>query len=273
MLAMLAKGRKLKPQYVADGVFDTLAAEILHGMHEVGAAFPAERVLSERFGVSKLLVRQAIHRLAKAGLVAVRQGDATRVLDPTAAYALPVIELYYRMAGEPGATIGVHVLEKQYTQGLAILDVFARRASGPARSALFDVCRTWIADREEVERRRAFLRFQESFWRLAAREGGNRILAAEVTWWYESLERHPVSPDAPPIAAQFAFYCELARRLRDHEDAVGYYAMTLGPRITALFGASYEPTRVAGRRPDPDIPREARARRRGPNKRGRVSCE
>src|SRR3954462_5974607 len=46
-----------------------------------GESLPSERRLAEVLGVSRPAVREAIKRLTQAGLVEVRQGDATTVRD------------------------------------------------------------------------------------------------------------------------------------------------------------------------------------------------
>ncbi|WP_104978170.1 FadR/GntR family transcriptional regulator [Sorangium cellulosum] len=63
---------------------------------EVGK--PPERVLAETHGVSRITIRQAVHKLAAAGLVEVRQGGPTRVRDPAKADAR-VLELLLRFGG------------------------------------------------------------------------------------------------------------------------------------------------------------------------------
>ncbi len=68
--------------HVADDVFDQVAAAILRGDLAPGSSLPPERALAEQFGTSRIIARQAIHRLAEYGLVRVRQGGATIVLDP-----------------------------------------------------------------------------------------------------------------------------------------------------------------------------------------------
>jgi len=66
---------------VSDAVFEQLARQILAGALPVGAALPAERALTDALGVNRQAVREALKRLAQAGLVEVRHGDATRVVD------------------------------------------------------------------------------------------------------------------------------------------------------------------------------------------------
>lgn len=65
----------------SEAVHDRLRAQILDGRLQPGDALPSERVLSERLGVNRHAVREAVKRLQQAGLVHVAQGGATRVLD------------------------------------------------------------------------------------------------------------------------------------------------------------------------------------------------
>jgi DNA-binding FadR family transcriptional regulator len=221
--------------YAADDVFAALAREILRGELRPGDALPPERVLSERFGVSKLLVRQAIHRLAAADLVRVRQGDVTRVLDASRSCSLDVIELYYRLApeSEGAREVARHVLEKQYTQGLSLLEVFSRRAPRAFRVQLAGLPER--AEAAACASEEAFAAFEERFWTLVARGGGNRILEAEVAFWYRALRARPRMPKTPPRDARFAFYRELARRIEKGDAPLEYYVAALSPAVTALF--------------------------------------
>src|SRR5262245_19105446 len=85
-------------RHAADHCFDRLARDILGGELAPGGHLPPERVLAERYGVSKLIVRQAVHRLAELNLVRVRQGGPTVVLDPDDAADMRVVALRYRLA-------------------------------------------------------------------------------------------------------------------------------------------------------------------------------
>ena len=87
-------------RHVADAVFEQLAASILSGELPAGASLPPEKQLASRFDVSRLIVRQAVHRLASIGLLRARQGGATLVLDWTAADHPQVGELALRHSPE-----------------------------------------------------------------------------------------------------------------------------------------------------------------------------
>jgi GntR family transcriptional repressor for pyruvate dehydrogenase complex len=224
----------LRRGHLADSVFAVLAGEILRGVLAAGSALPSERILSERFGVSKLLVRQAVHRLAEAGLVDVRQGGTTRVRDPDDASDLRILELYYRLAPDSAQAqaLAHDVLEKQFTQGLSLVEIFARRAKPAAREALVKRVEDARALRDDDAKMRAL---EESFWRDVGDACENRILRAEVRWWYTALSARPDLPKPPAPRERWAFYAELARRLRDGDGALAYYIAALTPGITALF--------------------------------------
>ncbi|MGN6031222.1 MAG: FadR/GntR family transcriptional regulator [Thermomicrobiales bacterium] len=65
---------------LADAIIDELAGEILRGDLPAGGLLPPEPQLSERFGVSRTVVREAIKRLQSLGLIEVRHGIGTIVL-------------------------------------------------------------------------------------------------------------------------------------------------------------------------------------------------
>lgn len=73
--------QSVNPRSRADEVERQLSAAILGGALAAGQTLPAERELAETLGVNRGAVREAIQRLAAAGLVQSRQGQGTRVLD------------------------------------------------------------------------------------------------------------------------------------------------------------------------------------------------
>ena len=66
---------------VSAAVFEELRSAILSGRYAAGEPLPAERLLAEAFAVNRHAVREALKRLQQSGLVEVRHGGATRVLD------------------------------------------------------------------------------------------------------------------------------------------------------------------------------------------------
>jgi GntR family transcriptional repressor for pyruvate dehydrogenase complex len=66
--------KPIKQTRLSEAVTDQLKHSILRGDFEPGAKLPAERVLAEQFQVSRLSVREALHRLEILGFVVKRPG-------------------------------------------------------------------------------------------------------------------------------------------------------------------------------------------------------
>lgn len=219
-----------------DVVFDELAGAILRGDLPARSTLPPERVFAERYGVSRIIVRQAVHRLADMGLVRVRQGGATTVLDPEEATDLRVLGLLYRLApGESALLDRNDMIEKQYLQGLSIVSVASRRA---APESLRRIARLVEAYAHGDQKSAPVEELEEQFWRALAKAGGNRIFVIEVGWWYDVLRDRPWPARVAtlPRRTRVAFYVELARRLVARERPVDYYLETIGPILDALVG-------------------------------------
>lgn len=67
---------------LVDRIANLLAAQIRNCTYPVNARLPTEKFMSEEYGVSRTVVREAISRLKSEGLVETRQGSGTVVLDP-----------------------------------------------------------------------------------------------------------------------------------------------------------------------------------------------
>ncbi len=91
---------------LAERVVTALRDQILAGQITAGQKLPTEGQMTERFGVSRTVVREAIAALAADGLVESRQGAGVFVIErPTQAFVT--------MSGEHGTTISnaLNVLE------------------------------------------------------------------------------------------------------------------------------------------------------------------
>jgi GntR family transcriptional repressor for pyruvate dehydrogenase complex len=73
--------KPLKRKSLAASVYEQLRDHIVHGEFSPGDELPAERTLSEQLQVNRSAVREGLKRLEQAGLVAIQQGEATKILD------------------------------------------------------------------------------------------------------------------------------------------------------------------------------------------------
>ncbi|CAN5386921.1 FCD domain-containing protein [soil metagenome] len=72
---------------LADHITDLLASQIRSRAWPVNTRLPTEKLMTEEYGVSRTVIREAISRLKSEGLVETRQGSGTIVREPTASDA------------------------------------------------------------------------------------------------------------------------------------------------------------------------------------------
>ncbi|SDH04475.1 FadR/GntR family transcriptional regulator [Pelagibacterium luteolum] len=68
----------------AEDIAEELAQDIKMSRIEVGSPLPSERIISERFGVSRPTVHQAVLTLSRQGYLTLREGHRPRVAMPRA---------------------------------------------------------------------------------------------------------------------------------------------------------------------------------------------
>ena len=144
---------------VPEDVFEQIVAEVLSGEMQPGEALPSERRLAEVLGVSRPAVREALKRLTAAGLVEVRQGDATTVRDFRRHAGLDLLPRLLMRAGELDLSVVRSILETRLHNGPKVAELAARRRR-PELAALLDDVMQKLADEDDpVEQQRHALTF------------------------------------------------------------------------------------------------------------------
>jgi GntR family transcriptional regulator, transcriptional repressor for pyruvate dehydrogenase complex len=222
---------KVPRLHAADHVFEELARRIVRGELAEGAALPPERILAEEFGVSRIIARQAVHRLSDMGLLEVRQGGKTIIRPFAEITDVRALVLLYRFCPDDPA-LAAEIFEKQYLQGLALVERAGRLVTRQDHRAI----------RTAAESDAELPAVEEAFWRALATLGRNRVLRIETAWWYANMPRRARAPEEE--APVRAFYIELGRRLVHADDPVGYYRLALAPALTlAGLGKPLRPKR------------------------------
>ena len=219
-----------RPRHAADAVFEQLAAAILDGSIPPGSALPSERELAERFGVSRLIARQAVHRLADVGIVRVRQGGKTLVVHPNDSRDLRVIELTYRL-GQGSARDLRELMERQFLQGYSLLFLAAKRASRERLAAIAALADDYAARGAPSDE---MMTFEKRFFSVLAEATDNRFYMLETSWWFKLAEGRGVRPPVFSDEQRQQFYREIARRLVDDRDAARFYLDSLSPLLDML---------------------------------------
>jgi DNA-binding FadR family transcriptional regulator len=219
-----------RPRHAADPIFEQLAEAIIEGSLPPGSALPPERELAERFGVSRLIARQAVHRLADVGLARVRQGGATIVVHPNDARDLRVIELVYR-AGRGSPRDMRELIERQFLHGYSLLFLASKRASPERLQAIARMAREYVARGAPADE---MMDFEKRFFTALAEATDNRFYMLETSWWFRMTEGRHGRPAAFSDEQRAAFYQEIVQRLLDGRDAARFYIDTLSPLLDAL---------------------------------------
>lgn len=146
---------------VPDAVVDQILTDVVTGEFAPGDALPSERRLAELLGVSRPAVREALQRVAAAGLVEVRQGDTTTVRDFRRHGGLDLLPQLLSPRGELDPSVARSVLEARLHIGPKVAELAALRAGarldGPLRTAV-----TALAGADDpVGRQRRALEFWE----------------------------------------------------------------------------------------------------------------
>ena len=141
-------GRVSREPRLSDKVADLLLETIHARGLQPGERLPSERELSEQFGVSRTVIREAVRALAAKGVIDVRTGSGLRVSAVDAAAVSESMSLYLR-GSESVDYPKVHevraMLELQ-TAGLA-----AERASDEDIAELTEILMRMAAELDDVE--------------------------------------------------------------------------------------------------------------------------
>jgi GntR family transcriptional regulator, transcriptional repressor for pyruvate dehydrogenase complex len=140
-------------------VFDQIIADVLSGEMQPGETLPSERRLAEVLGVSRPAVREALKRVSAAGLVEVREGDATTVRDFRQHAGLDLLPLLLMRAGELDLSVVRSILEARLHNGPKAAELAAMRREPGLAALLDESVRNLESEHDPVERQRHALTF------------------------------------------------------------------------------------------------------------------
>jgi len=144
-----------------DEVFDQLLTQVVDGEVEAGGSLPSERQLAEVLGVSRPAVREALQRLAHAGLVDVRQGDTTRVRDFRRFAGLDLLPRLLFGGGTVELTVVRSIMEARQLVGPKVAELAAERGGATLTPYLLAAIDALATTDDPVEKQRHALAFWE----------------------------------------------------------------------------------------------------------------
>lgn len=163
----------VRKKSVAQQVFTQLRRHILDGTLEPGDALPAERVLAEQLNVNRQAVREGLKRLEQAGLVAIRQGGATKVLDYTRTAGL---ELLASLIVRGDGTIDVGVARGVLELRTDLAPIVAGRCVDRADDDVVERLRDVVAQMKQTDDAAELQRLALDFWALVVEGTKNPAL-------------------------------------------------------------------------------------------------
>jgi len=166
-----------------------LAAEIVSGKLPPGSQLPNEEELIERYGVSRTTIRQTIQNLVRRGLVEIRRGKGTFVLQPKLTQELTELSGFVEDMQSLGRQASARLLDKQTVPAS---ESVARQLAIVAGTPVIRIQRVRLADH-------CPLSFDETY---LPREIGEKILEND-------LETEPIFSlleqkyDTPLVEAEY----------------------------------------------------------------------
>ena len=166
-----------------------LAAGIADGTFPAGSRLPNEDELVERYAVSRTTIRQTVQNLVRRGLVEIRRGKGTFVLQPKITQELTELSGFVEDMQSLGRRASARLLDKQIVPAG---ETVARQLAIPAGTLVVRIQRVRLADN-------AALSFDETY---LPREIGERIIEND-------LETEPIFSlleqkyDTPLVEAEY----------------------------------------------------------------------
>jgi DNA-binding FadR family transcriptional regulator len=158
-------------------VFEQLKQRIVQGEVRPGAALPAERTLAAMLGVNRNAVREGLKRLEQAGLVAIRQGGATQVLDYRRHAGLELLSsLLVRPDGAIDTAVVRSIVELRSELGPIVARLASERSNEEHHAALAALVAEMRAAKERGDDLVVLARLALDFWAVVVSATGNIAL-------------------------------------------------------------------------------------------------
>jgi DNA-binding FadR family transcriptional regulator len=156
---------------LSESVYRQLSDKILRREFAAGDALPAERELSEAFGVNRGAVREAIKRLQQAGLVAVRHGGNHVVLDYLDEGSMELLPgLLVDKQGRLNGTVVRSIMAMRSSLAPDIAAAAAKKGGKSLADELDELLMRMHADGKNL---RALQDHALAFWQKLVSRGGN----------------------------------------------------------------------------------------------------
>ncbi|MGH8454700.1 MAG: FadR/GntR family transcriptional regulator [Nevskiales bacterium] len=158
-------------QRLSHTVYEQLMDRIVSRTLEPGAELPAERILAEKLGVNRGAVREALKRLQQAGLIQIRQGGNSVVLDYETEGGLELLpSLLTDAEGRLNPAVARSIMAMRSSLAPDIAASAARNGGARLADELDDILRRMRASSRDTP---ALQTHAHAFWAKLVERGGN----------------------------------------------------------------------------------------------------
>jgi GntR family transcriptional repressor for pyruvate dehydrogenase complex len=161
----------IQPSRLYAQIVEQIKAQILNGQLRAGDQLPTERALSEQFGVSRTAVREAITALGQRGLVEVRPGRGTFVINGASQAVRDSLELLMKIGQEGDDRINLVEVREILEPEIAALA--AKRAGEAEIAEMQEAITVMDTMLDDID---AFIAFDNRFHRALAKATHNPII-------------------------------------------------------------------------------------------------
>ncbi len=168
-------GKPITHERLHQRVVEELLKQIVSGAIPPGTALPSEPELARQFGVSRIVIREAIRILVEKGLVAVRHGSGMWVQPTDQWNHLDPMVLFERLRSHRDPSWLEEILELRKILELAAAELAAVRRTPEHLARLNDLLermRAAVADADAT----TYVSLDVSFHEVIMEAAGNRLL-------------------------------------------------------------------------------------------------
>lgn len=162
---------RIRSNRLYEQVVERISDQIFDGRLRKGDQLPNERALAEQFGVSRTVIREAMKTLANTGLIEVRTGQGTFVVDDTAGALKNSIQTLMRVGSDENRLRELVELRELLEPGVA--ELAARRADKAEIEKMQERIDEMSSHMDDEE---SYIRADNRFHQLIAQASRNRLI-------------------------------------------------------------------------------------------------
>ncbi len=210
---------KLPRVNLSEIIADKIHQDILNGKLKPGDRLPPHELLCERWGVSRVTLREALKKLETKDLIEIHQGRGTYVRD----YNKDLIEKQFEFHSLLGQKTIIQVFEARKIIETALVDLATRRITEEEIDSLDSILKDMAETVREGDPLR-FARYDFKFHKFIGGLAKNDVLLMmleKIQFLIESQQREmfEYDNDSNPLKSSFQDHQDIYRMMRERNAA------------------------------------------------------